>query len=327
MRIAIVNDILIAVEALRRTIQKIPDYKIAWIACNGTEAVEKSIQDPPDLILMDLIMPEMNGVEATRQIMANAPCAILLVTATVEGNIAMIFEAMGYGALDVVNTPVLEIQAQAEEGGKALLDKIAKIKKIIGKSSSPPLIVIGSSTGGPKALAEILCPLPKNFNAAIVIIQHINAEFAPGLVEWLGNQTPLPVRLAHEDCCPEKGVVLLAGTNDHMLLTPRLSLSYTSEPKDYPYRPSVNTFFTSVAKYWPRKGVGLLLTGMGKDGAQGLLSLRKAGWHTISQDKESSVVYGMPKAAAELGASVKVLSLKEITQDLINYNELEFKIG
>ena len=320
MRIAIVNDILIAVEILRRTIQKNPDYEIAWIASNGAEAVEKSIQDPPDLILMDLIMPVMNGVEATRQIMAKAQCAILVVTATVESNVAMVFEAMGYGALDAVNTPILKGHDQIEKGGKALLNKIEKIEKLIDKSNSPPLIVIGSSTGGPKVLAELLCSLPKNFNAAIVIIQHVDAQFASGLAQWLHNQTPLPVRVAHEDCYLEGGVVLLAGTNDHMILTPSLCLKYTSEPVDYPYRPSVNTFFASVAEYWPRKGVGVLLTGIGNDGAQGLLSLRRAGWHTIAQNKESSVVYGMPKAAAELGAAVRVLSLKEIIQDLIDYN-------
>jgi two-component system, chemotaxis family, response regulator WspF len=329
MRIAIVNDTLMATEALRRVLKTMPNYNIAWTARDGAEAIMKCAKDTPDIILMDLIMPVIDGVEATRQIMKASPCAILIVTSTVKGHTSKVFEAMGYGALDVVSTPILGTGGYLE-GGASLLAKIAIIGKLIGRSTSsllplisqpkqrffskskPPLVIIGASTGGPQALATILCGLGKNFAAAVVIIQHVDQQFAQGLAEWLNAQTPLPIEVATTGCMIEVGKVWMAGTNDHLVLQPDLRLSYTQQPQDYPYRPSVDVFFKSVAQYWQGKGVAVLLTGMGKDGAQGLGILRSSGWHTIAQAKSSCVIYGMPKAAVELGAAVDILPVEAI---------------
>lgn len=324
MRIAIANDLLIAVEALRRVLITVPDYEIAWIARDGAEAITKCAQDVPDLILMDLIMPGVDGVEATRQIMRQSPCAILVVTATVSGNAAKVFEAMGYGALDAVNTPILGTQGNTE-GGASLLAKIATIAKLIGKKTpktpakliststkAPSLLVIGSSTGGPQALAKLLSGLPENFRASVVIVQHVDVQFAPALAEWLDRQTGLKVQLAPRGAVLQPGQVFLAGTNDHLVMRSDLSLDYTRQPLDYPYRPSVDTFFKSVAEYYPQPGVGVLLTGMGRDGAAGLGLLRSQGWYTIAQDQATCVIYGMPKAAVELDAAVEVLPLSAI---------------
>jgi two-component system response regulator WspF len=340
MRIAIVNDLLMAVEALRRVVASIPDYDIAWVARDGAEAVEKCAADTPDLILMDLIMPVMDGVESTRRIMTASPCMILVVTATVGGNASKVFEAMGYGARDAVNTPVLGRDGQME-GGTALLAKIATLGKLIDKKPSekpprpatstgaplarhlPPLVAIGASTGGPAALARVLSGLPEAFPAALVIIQHVDVQFSAGLADWLHAQTPLTVRVAPEGCRLEVGTVWLAGTNDHLVLTPQHTLGYVCEPRDYPYRPSVDVFFKSVAKHgaehWPAKAAGVVLTGMGRDGAAGLVALRRAGWYTIAQDQTSSVVYGMPKAAAELGAAKEILALEAISSALVQF--------
>ena len=331
MRIAIVNDIRNAVEALQRVLATIPEYKIAWIASDGAQAVAKCAADIPDLILMDLGMPVMDGVEATRLIMANSPCAILIVTSTVSSHASEIFEAMGYGALDAINTPILSPSGNIS--GDAVLAKIATIGKLTGKSVQrhsksrfhpksqvPLLLAIGSSTGGPQALATLLSGLPKNFSAAVVIIQHVDAQFASGLAEWLSNQSPLPVKLAIAGEQIQAGKVLIAGTNDHLVLQPSLALKYTQEPRDYPYRPSVDVFFKSVAQHWPGKGVGVLLTGMGRDGGKGLLALRSVGWHTIAQDQASSVVYGMPKAAADVGAAVEILPIHAIASVCANFH-------
>lgn len=334
MRIAIVNDTLMITETLRRILKAVPEYEIAWVAIDGVQAVVKCAHDTPDLILMDLYMPVMDGVEATRQIMANSPCAILIVTATIGGHTSKVFAAMGYGALDAVSMSALGTSASTK-AGQLLLTKIATIGKLIGKSTKrsfssiaspkrrlslpkkPPLVAIGASTGGPQALATILSRLGADFAAAIVIIQHVDVQFAPGLVEWLGSQTRLPVELALAGCKPELGKVLIAGSNDHLILQPSQTLSYSKHPVDYAYRPSVNVFFKSVAQYWQGKGVGVLLTGMGRDGAEGLKLLRSAGWYTIAQSQPSCVVYGMPKAAVELDAVVDNLPPEAIAPTLL----------
>jgi two-component system, chemotaxis family, response regulator WspF len=326
LRIAIANDRPIAIEALRRVITTVPAYSIAWIAQNGTETVTQAAIDPPDIILMDLLMPGMNGVEATRQIMAQSPCAILLVTATVSSLGGLVFEAMGYGALDAVNTPILGLRESAEPGAE-LLNKIATIARLIGKSSrspqatitrtktaalAPPLVVIGASTGGPQALRTILTQLPANFPAAIAIVQHIDAQFASGFTDWLNQQTSLPIKIARPGDTLKANTVTIAATNHHLILQADLSLTYTPHPLALPYRPSVNVFFKSVAQHYPRPGTAILLTGMGRDGAEGLRTLQSMGWHTIAQSQSSCVVYGMPKAAIELGGVTEILAVEAI---------------
>ena len=185
-------------------------------------------------------------------------------------------------------------------------------------SPSPAsLVVIGSSTGGPKALATILSQLQTDFGAAIAIVQHVDSNFSHGFAEWLNQQTPLKVRLAMTGDRLQKGTVLIAGTNDHLYLKPDLTLGYTKNPVEYPYRPSVDVFFKSLAKHWKSKGIAVILTGMGKDGADGLSVLKQQGWHTIAQNKESCIVYGMPRAAVELNAAVQVLSPDAIASKLV----------
>jgi two-component system, chemotaxis family, response regulator WspF len=327
MRIAIVNALPPAVDLLRRVIASLPEHTLAWVAVNGLEAVEKCRRDRPDLILMDLALPALDGIQATGRIMKESPCAILIVTATVEGNAAGIFEAMGRGALDVVATPVPG-PGNDIGGSRKLIKKIVTIEKFLMKSppppqaaaperqggpqEHPPLVAIGASTGGPKALADLLSGLPANLGAALIVVQHVDAHFGQGLASWLDSHTPLKVEAAREGMRPTVDTVLIAVTDDHLVLGADLALHYTPEPKDYPYRPSVNAFFLSLVRHWPRRDVAALLTGMGRDGAQGLAALRKAGWHTIAQDQKSSVVYGMPAAAAELNAAVEILPVGRI---------------
>jgi chemotaxis response regulator CheB len=284
---------------------------------------------------MDLIMPGMDGVEATRQIMAKTPCAIVVVTASVAGNAAKVFEAMGAGALDAINTPILGLNGDGA-GHEALLHKIDVVARLIEApkriarvqpvppsnpcatpNGCPPLIAIGASTGGPAALQTLLAPLPADLGAAVVIIQHVDEQFARSFAEWLNEQTALDVRLAQPGDRPRPGLVLIAGREDHLIMTAGGALDYTPEPVDYAYRPSVNVFFESLARHWRGRTVGVLLTGMGRDGGTGLLALRQAGSHTIAQDRASSAIYGMPKAAAELGAAVDILGLSDIGPALL----------
>lgn len=336
MRIGIVNDMALATEALRRVVESKPEYRVAWTAKDGAEAVQRCAKDRPDLILMDLLMPVMNGVEATARIMSQNPVPILVVTATVSGNYSLVYEAMGRGALDAVNTPVLGPHGDIA-GGAELLKKIGQVSKfttsssrieavapiVAAKSSSSagpefPLVAIGASTGGPQALGEVLSSIPAGTQASFVVVQHITQEFAKGLATWLSERSPLPVIVAETGMLLEPGRVFLAGTNDHLVLRrPRL-LEYTPHPVDNPMRPSVDVFFASAGEAWPRPGIAVLLTGMGRDGAAGMLQLKQRGWHTIAQDEASCVVAGMPAAAIRIGAAKTILPLGRIGPAIVS---------
>lgn len=333
MRIGIVNDLLLARETLRRAVVSTAEHQVAWLVGDGAEAVAAARRDPADLILMDLIMPVMDGVQATRRIMADAPCPILVVTATVSGNVCKVYEAMGFGALDAVDTPTLGPRGDLN-GVEALLAKIATIGKLTGKSSGDyavirpppplpasvparpapgtPLVAIGASTGGPNALAEVLGAFPKQWGAAVVLIQHVDVAFASGLARWLKEKTGRSVEIVREGARPEPGTIVLAATNDHLLLDSSGRFAYTAEPMKQNFRPSVDVFFKSAAAHWPAGGAAVVLTGMGRDGAAGLLLLRRAGWLTIAQDQATSVVWGMPRAAVEVGGAALVLPISRI---------------
>jgi two-component system, chemotaxis family, response regulator WspF len=341
MRIGIVNDTGLAREALRRVVQSSSEHEVVWSASDGAEAIALARVDRPDLILMDLMMPGIDGVEATRRIMGESPCAILIVTATISGHLSRVYQAMGYGALDALDTPTLGPRGQVT-GASVLLHKIEVIGKLIGKPaerpfarrdaatssftleqparaemSLKPIIVVGASTGGPNALAEILTQLPAALMATIVIIQHVDAAFAPGLGQWLSDQAHRRVTLAVEGHQPLAQEILLSGTDDHLIMGEDRRLHYSVEPRAMCYRPSVDVFFHSLAKNWPRPGVAVLLTGMGRDGAAGLLKLRSLNWRTITQDEASSIVWGMPKAAVDMGAAEEILPLSRIAEAIV----------
>lgn len=331
MRIGIVNDMKVAVEVLRRSLSLVPEYQVIWTALNGEEAVRKCAADRPDLVLMDLLMPVMDGIEATKRIMQQSPCAILIVTGSMTGRTGMVFEAMGYGALDVVKTPPLGSQ-NTLDGVEELLKKIDVIARVIGKEPRhskttfqepyfnskdkgmrlPPLVLMGASTGGPMALAEILSNFPEDVNFATLIVQHVDQEFAASLGHWLGKQISLPVQLVYSGLKPTAGRVYLAAENRQLVLNRRLELEYEGTGSTEKFCPSIDSLFSSVSKFWPEPCVAALLTGMGSDGALGLKALKEAGWYTIAEHERSCVVFGMPRAAIEKGAVVDVLTLDNI---------------
>ena len=332
MKIAIVNDVAMAAEALRRVVASTQEHQVLWIARTGLEAVRMCLDNRPDLILMDLNMPEMDGVEATRQIMEQSPCAILVVTGRPQDNVNQVFRALGAGALDVTATPVLQGQAG---GDSELLAKIKTIGKLIRHSTEAPpprpanggergdgavqtLVAIGASTGGPSAVAKVLSGWTPPPGCAIVVVQHIDETFASHFAKWLDDQLSMPVRVIGEGDELVAGSVQIAKTNDHLLLDQNYRLRYDAAPRDYVYRPSVDVFFHCVAQHWRGDAVGILLTGMGRDGGDGLLAMRRAGKTTIAQDQASSAVYGMPRAAAELDAAQQILPLDKIGTSLRN---------
>ncbi|HEX5272141.1 MAG TPA: chemotaxis-specific protein-glutamate methyltransferase CheB [Gemmataceae bacterium] len=333
MRVAIVNDSALATEALRRVVGADPRCAVAWTARDGAEAVRRCAEDRPDVVLMDLLMPVMNGAEATRQIMQRSPCPVLVVTSTVAGNFDLVCQALSHGAYDAVCTPVLGGAGPGRAGAELLakLDRVGRVNRhltgcdttetapaarpsgqVAGGPPPLPLVAIGASTGGPAALEAILTRWPATFPAAVVIAQHIAPDFAGSLADWLGRRAPLTVRLAAAGDRPKAGEVLIANGADHLVLAPERAWAYCAEPRECPYQPSVDALFHSLAAHWPWPAVAVLLTGIGRDGAEGLLALRQKGWHTVAQDEATSVVYGMPQAANRIGAARSVLPLDQI---------------
>jgi len=322
VKIGIVNDLPAVATLLQRVVGLDPANRVIWVAKNGTEAVALCVKETPDLILMDIVMPGMDGVEATRRIMATSPCAILIVTGSMQMTARPIFEAMGHGALDAIDSPLVGT-GKLEERAAPLLAKITAIsrlvddKRVTRRAGGPAdrtarprhdrLIAIGASAGGPAVIAALLRDLPEDFPAAVVIVQHVDQQFAAGMATWLNHGTALRVRVAEEGDRPAIGEVLLAATSDHLTLKTADRIGYTADPIDYVYRPSVDVFFHSAWRLWRGEILGVLLTGMGRDGALGLKALRDHGHHTIAQDQATSAVYGMPKAAATISAAVDIL--------------------
>ena len=330
MRVAIVEDSPVALEAVRRAVV---GHTVVWIARDGDEAARLAKADLPDAILMDLIMPGIDGAAATARIMAESPCPILIVTSTVSGNYALVYAALGAGAIDAVTTPTISPDGRLS-GGDALLAKLAGIdRKTRGSGEfriptlsdkppkeplTPPIIALGASTGGPQALAALLAEFPVDFPCAVLVAQHLDADFTKGLADWLAAQIRLPVSVAGRDEVPRAGRVHLAGRNDHLILNPFGRLGYTADPVETPFRPSVDVLFESLAGHAP-PGAAALLTGMGRDGAAGLKTLRDAGWLTLSQDEASCAVYGMPAEAERLHAARHALPPAEIGKVLLHH--------
>jgi len=329
MKIAIVNDSPLAQMALRDALAGSDSMTVSWAASDGLEALEKCRAEKPDLVLMDIVMPRMGGVEATRRIMQECPCPILIVTSSVDSNVAEVFEAMGAGALDVVATPPLE----SGEAQSTLLAKIQAIATLYHSEPSPraadtprqpaspadAAVLIGSSAGGPAALAAILNSLSPDLPAAVVIVQHIDEKFSHDLAKWLSTNSRLPIGVASEGARLRTGQALIAPGGCHLIFGPDGGLHHTLQPASS-YRPSVDVLFESAVRRGPRRLLGVLLTGMGRDGAEGLKKIKTAGHLTIAQDQATSAIFGMPRAAAEIGAAREILALPDIASRISEWS-------
>lgn len=332
MRVGVITQSPSTADILRLVVGQDPALELAWVATTAGEAVDAAARTAADLILLDVTLAALDAADTTRRIMAVRPCAILLVATSVKANASRIFEAMGHGALDAIDTPALT-GGNLREIASPLHAKIEEMAPLIAgrrngsrgagrlaraaRAQLGRLVVVGASAGGPAVLATMLRDLPKEFPAAMVIVQHVDEQFAAGMAEWLARDSTLTVRLAREGDRPTPGEVLLAATKDHLALKSANCLGYTVEPRDQIYRPSVDVFFQSVSRLWQGVAVGVLLTGMGRDGALGLKALRDRGHHTIAQDEATSAVYGMPKAAATLNAATDILAADRIASRLI----------
>ena len=301
-----------------------PLHDIHWVAQDETQALRLCRDMPPELMLLQL--GTADRVAFSRRVMNEAPCPLLLLDLATELNTEWAFNALGYGALDVVHLPEL---ANSRVFNPALL--LRKIQNIAWLAAPPQpithrvtrmsskrscLIAIGASAGGPATLNQLLRELPKDIDAAVVLVQHLDDKFSAGMAEWLARESALPVRLVQAGEIPQTGVVLLAGRNEHLTVSRQGDLQYSLKPHTQIYRPSIDIFFHSIAEQWRGDAIGVLLTGMGRDGADGLKFMRERGFTTITQDQSSSVVWGMPKAAVAIDAATEVLPLDRISNRL-----------
>lgn len=334
LRVLVVEDSPTVLAHIRDVLQGQSDIEIVGEAHDGQQAVAMCQRLRPDVVSMDMMLPGMDGQAATEAIMAHCPTPILIVSSsTNRGELLRTYEALAAGAVEVLEKPSgRQPEGEWERRYLMLLRLVAKIRVIThvrarlsrpGRSAVPPAprraaLALGASTGGPGALMQVLQSLPAPAPLPILIVMHINAVFSRGFAEWLDGQTRHSVRYAHggETLAQIAGQVILAPPDAHLILRGgQLALSHA--PPRHSCRPSVDVLFESLAA---ELGVGVaaaLLTGMGRDGAQGLLAIRRAGGATLAQDEASSMVYGMPREAAQLGAAERVLPLTDIGPALL----------
>ena len=324
MKIAIASNPDTDYKMLSSLIASGSSHKIAWVTSDESGILDMCKEDHPDLLLFDIAFSK-NASNCVKSIMDESPCAILLMASAVEGNEPAIFEAMRWGALDVATIPE---SLQKKDTCKEFLRHVKVLGRLAGTEAAntkpkqatvAPFVAIGSSTGGPNALRSILADLPADFQGHIVIIQHMDAEFLPGLASWLKSNIKLEVAIALNGDRLEKGKVLIACGPDDLVITKNMTLKTVTPEPGVPFHPSINTFFDSCVASMKNPGVGIILSGMGKDGASGLKAMNNAGWETIAQDEASSAIYGMPKEAAKTGAARHILSVDSIANAILEH--------
>lgn len=344
IRVLIVDDSAVVRELLRHILSADPQILVIGTASNGKDALSFIEHTPPDVITMDYQMPKMNGLEATRMIMKTHPIPIIIVSGTaVHEEAAKVFHLIDSGAVAIVAKPISIEHANFDAMAKELvhtvklMSEVKVIRRWFREKIEPQpqpqkslqdkldvtpanikIVVIGASTGGPIVIKTILSKIPKNFPIPILIVQHIAQGFAIGFVEWLKQTTGFSVQLAVAGTFPLPQHAYVAPDGLHMLLASNGSFILTDDAPMNGHRPSVARLFLSVATLFGRHAVGILLSGMGKDGAAELKLLKNKGALTIVQDKETSIVYGMPGEAIQLNAESLVLTPEAIACALSN---------
>lgn len=343
IRVLIVEDSLVVRELLKHIIGSDARFDVVGAVESAEEGLALLDVVQPDVISLDIRLPGMNGLDATLQIMAKRPTPIVVVAANVDDdelNIAM--NALRAGALAVVEKPVGVTNAAFESMAQhlctqlAIMSQVKVVRQGIDRglrfgTAEPPvaarrpaqgysLVGIVSSTGGPQALVQLLGSLGAGFPLPILLVQHITASFLEGFVSWLAGVTPFKVRIAHGGETPEPGTVYMPPSDRHLELRGG-KLELVDSPPRHSQKPSGSVLLSSMAKDLGSRAIGVILTGMGSDGADGLADMHRAGAHTIAEDESTCVVYGMPAAAAKLGAVKDMLPLPRIAPRLLQLAE------
>lgn len=329
IKILIADDSILTRMVIKDLLSRHREIRVVGEVSDGRQAVAETCRLRPDLVIMDVMMPVMDGLEATVEIMACCPTPILVLSANVDPRDSRsAFNAIQHGALDVMEKPQGVVTEAFGEIASQLVQKVKFLARVRvmhhfrrprqALAATPPpegprdILVIGASTGGPKAVLRLMKELPPDSRARVLIVQHIARGFAPGFAEWLNRESPFVVRLAGDGDVLEEGVALVAPNSVHMEVHgDRVAL--TAAPPVNSCRPSVDVLFQSLARSeLAARAVAVLLTGMGRDGAEGMAALKQGGSYNIAQDEASSAVFGMPRAAIDLGGVHQTLPLRDI---------------
>lgn len=347
IRALIVDDSKTMQEMVRRALESDPDINIVKICGSGQDAINAASSLKPDVITMDVMMPGMDGLEATRRIMHETPTPIVIVSSIGDSNEQRIsFKAMEAGAVWVVTKPQLGVSADWDKWSGDLRKTVKSMSevKVVSRRSRikthhrddaalvssqedvPKLIAVAASTGGPNALLQIFEALPENFSIPILVCQHITRGFAIGFTDWLRSSVKAPVCLGEPNAPIRAGITVSPDTG-HLEAASQFKLGVVSEKDNSIQVPSADVLFKSVAIHFGKDAVGIILTGMGRDGCKGMGELWKAGALTIAQDKESSLVYGMPQAAQSEGYAKYEMNLDQIKFFLLQLHRKQNKLA
>lgn len=329
IKVLVADDSIVMRRIITDLLSKDEEIEVVGTARNGAEALEKVRQLDPDVVTMDIEMPVMDGLTALQHIMAESPRAVVMLSSMDKRQADITLKSLDLGAVDFISKTAGSLSIDLERDSEGIIAKIkaAAKAKVVPRQmhscavqpsqmltlSGDWIVLIGSSTGGPKALPEVLSRLPANLPAAVLIVQHMPEGFTHSFAERLNWVSTLEVKEAEEGDEIKKGKVYLAQGNKHLVLKGH-RLHLDDGPKVNFVRPAVDVLMTSVAPQYGPRTIGVVLTGMGSDGAEGMQLIKKNGGKTIVQNEETCVVYGMPKAVVDLNAADRIVPLEDIGQ-------------
>jgi two-component system, chemotaxis family, protein-glutamate methylesterase/glutaminase len=340
IRVLIVDDSAFVRQALVRMLSSAPDIEVVGIAVDGKDGLEKAVALRPDVVTLDIKMPRMGGLEALRRIMTECPVPVLLLSSLTSEGGEITLRGLELGALDFVDKSSVKGHMNLLELADELKAKVRALARVPrdrvhaqeGSQAEPraPLpaphlrgaevVVIGTSTGGPPALQAIIPKLPSGLASSILVVQHMPVGFTRSLADRLASRSALPVREAEDGDSVAPGVVLIAPAGRHMKVQRRgagARVWLDDEPRSSLHRPSVDVLMASVAKAYGPRSLGVVLTGMGSDGVEGLRAIRQTGGRTFAESEESCVIYGMPKAAVEAGVVDRSVPLARMADEIL----------
>ncbi|MDF1553442.1 MAG: chemotaxis-specific protein-glutamate methyltransferase CheB [Deferrisomatales bacterium] len=338
IRVLVVDDSRLVRTVVREILEADPEIQVVAEAENGLQAVEHCVSLGPDVVVMDIQMPVMDGLEAVERIMARRPTPVIILSATVSpGEVGSAFRAVRAGAFEALPKPegvtceetyakmaadlVARVRLYAKvgqrRGWRDQVEDGAEVADLTAPRTSDRVVALGASTGGPRAVQRLLSSLPAPFPCPVLLVQHISLGFTRGFAQWLQREVSLEVQVVERSARLRSGVVYLPLDGHHLEVRHDLVLLRDTAPVNA-CRPSVDVLFGSVAREYAARGVAVLLTGMGRDGAQGALQMKQAGAQVLVQDEASCIVYGMPKAAVEVGAATRVVPLREMPSALLD---------